>query len=85
MPKDLLVVLPPTTRRWGDWFVVDVPCYVRGQDQRDEKAPEGGHDREGHGGSRSQPLSHRGFEHLGTNIYNKISHQVEHETLLKCS
>ena len=33
----LLVVLPPTARRWGDWIVVDIPCYEAGQDKRDEK------------------------------------------------
>ena len=37
MPRDLLVILPPTARRWGDWVVVDIPCYIAGQDQRDEK------------------------------------------------
>ena len=57
MPKDLLVVLPPTVRRRGDWIVVDIPCYIAGQDQRDEKAPEGSHDREGRGGHKGQPLT----------------------------
>jgi len=37
MPRDLLVILPPTARRWGDWIVVDIPCYIAGQDKRDEK------------------------------------------------
>ena len=40
MPRDLLVVLPPTARRWGDWIVVDIPCYEAGQDKRDEKRDE---------------------------------------------
>ena len=40
MPRDLLVVLPPTARRWGDWMVVDIPCYEAGQGQRDEKRGE---------------------------------------------
>ena len=57
MPRDLLVVLPPTARRWGDWIVVDIPCYIAGQDQREEKAPEGSRDREGRGGHKGQPLS----------------------------
>ena len=55
VPKDLLVLLPPTARRWGDWIVVDIPCYQAGQDQRDEKAPEGSHDREDRGGQAGKP------------------------------
>ena len=50
-------MLPPTARRWNDWIVVDIPCYIAGQDQRDEKAPEGSRDREGHGGHKGQPLT----------------------------
>ena len=46
MPKDLLVVLPPVARRWGDWIVVDIPIYEAGQDKRDEKRGEGGADGE---------------------------------------
>ena len=57
MPKDLLVLLPPAARRWGDWMIVDIPCYTAGQDQRDEKALERSHDREGRGGHKGQPLS----------------------------
>ena len=41
MTRQLLVVLPPTARRWGDWIVVDIPCYEAGQDKRDERKADG--------------------------------------------
>ena len=61
MPKDLLVVLPPVARRWGDWIVVDIPIYEAGQDKRDEKRGEGGADGEEEcEASRSKKKSTRG-------------------------